>query len=72
MLHFHMEGFTASATKWSPFLDNRVAVSTGANFGLAGNGRLWTFQLTDNGLVLDKRSVKSCGMHTPQMISNHL
>ena len=51
MLHFRTEGYNGSAVKYSPFFDNRLAVSTSANFGLVGNGRLYILELTPNGIV---------------------
>lgn len=40
MLQFRTQGFHGSGVVYSPFLDNRLAVSGAANFGLVGNGRL--------------------------------
>jgi peroxin-7 len=51
MLHFRTEGFNGSGVKYSPFFDNRLAVSASANFGLVGNGRLYILELTPNGIV---------------------
>lgn len=51
MLRFRTEGYNGSAVKYSPFFDNRLAVSTSANFGLVGNGRLFILELTPNGIV---------------------
>jgi peroxin-7 len=51
MLHYRTEGFNGSAVKYSPFYDNRLAVSASANFGLVGNGRLYILELTPNGIV---------------------
>ncbi|PCG99337.1 Peroxisomal targeting signal 2 receptor-like WD repeat-containing protein [Penicillium occitanis (nom. inval.)] len=51
MLHYRTEGFNGSAVKYSPFYDNRLAVSASANFGLVGNGRLYILELTPNGVV---------------------
>lgn len=54
MLEFNTAGFNAYAVKYSPFFDNRLAVSAGANFGLVGNGRLYILSLTPQGIVCDK------------------
>ncbi|KAG8629209.1 hypothetical protein KVT40_003074 [Elsinoe batatas] len=54
MLEFRTAGFNGYATKYSPFFDNRLAVSTGANFGLVGNGRLFILSLTARGIVCEK------------------
>ena len=58
MLHFRTEGFNGSAVKYSPFLDNRLAVAASANFGLVGNGRLYVLELTPNGIVPVKWCVR--------------
>lgn len=50
MLHYRTQGFNGSAVKYSPFFDNRLAVSSSANFGLVGNGRLFILELTANGI----------------------
>jgi peroxin-7 len=51
MLQFRTEGYNGSGVKYSPFFDNRLAVSASANFGLVGNGRLYILELTPNGIV---------------------
>lgn len=51
MLHFRTQGYNGSAVKYSPFFDNRLAVSASANFGLVGNGRLFILELTPAGIV---------------------
>ena len=51
MLHYRTQGFNGYAVKYSPFFDNRLAVASGANFGLVGNGRLYVLELTANGIV---------------------
>ncbi|KAJ6025069.1 hypothetical protein N7540_005866 [Penicillium herquei] len=50
MLHFRTQGYNGSAVKYSPFFDNRLAISSSANYGLVGNGRLWILELTPNGI----------------------
>lgn len=37
--------FSAFAVKFSPFKDGRLAVATGQNFGVVGNGRLHVFEV---------------------------
>ncbi|KAJ5161934.1 peroxisome biosynthesis protein (Peroxine-7) [Penicillium capsulatum] len=59
MLHFQTQGYNGTAVKYSPFFDNRIAVSSGSNFGLVGNGRLFVFELTTQGIMPMKRSVNS-------------
>lgn len=57
MLHYRTQGFNGTAVKYSPFYDNRLAVSSAANFGLVGNGRLYVLELTGNGIVPVKQYV---------------
>ena len=54
MLEFRTQGFNGYAVKYSPFFDSRLAVTTSANFGLVGNGRLHILGLTPNGIVSEK------------------
>ena len=54
MLEYRTPGFKGFSTKYSPFFDSRIAVATGQNFGLVGNGRLFILGLTANGIVADK------------------
>lgn len=54
MLEFRTAGFNGYAVKYSPFFDNRLALSAGANFGLVGNGRLFILNLTAQGIVCEK------------------
>lgn len=43
--------FNGYSVKFSPFLENRLAVPTSQNFGMVGNGRQYILDLTPNGLV---------------------
>ncbi|KAI9786544.1 MAG: peroxisomal targeting signal 2 receptor [Peltula sp. TS41687] len=54
MLEFRTEGFQGYSTKYSPFIDSRLAVGASANFGLVGNGRLYILNLTPQGIVAEK------------------
>lgn len=54
MLHSRTAGFCGSAVKYSPFFDNRIVVASSANFGLVGNGRLWFYELNEQGLMVKK------------------
>lgn len=54
MLEFRTAGFKGFATKYSPFFDSRIAVGTGQNYGLVGNGRLYILGLTEKGVVPEK------------------
>jgi len=54
MLEYRTPGFKGFAVKYSPFFDNKIAVATGQNYGLVGNGRLYILELTANGIVADR------------------
>jgi peroxin-7 len=54
-MEFRTEGYNGYAIKYSPFVNDRLAVATAANFGLVGNGRLYILGLTGNGIVLQKQ-----------------
>ncbi len=54
MLEFRTQGFNGYSTKYSPFIDSRLAVAAAANFGLVGNGRLYILELTPDGIQLEK------------------
>ncbi|KAI9350712.1 WD40-repeat-containing domain protein [Obelidium mucronatum] len=43
---FRTTGFQGYAVEWSPFFETRLAVASAANFGIAGNGRLWALNLS--------------------------
>jgi hypothetical protein len=55
MMEFLTAGYNGYAVKYSPFVNDRLAVATSANFGLVGNGRLYILGLTANGIVLLKQ-----------------
>ena len=46
--------FTHNALAFSPFFEDRIAVASGANFGLIGNGRVHILQLGRAGLEVVK------------------
>jgi peroxin-7 len=52
MLETRTEGFQGYAVKYSPFLNDRIAVAASSNFGLVGNGRLLVYELAPSGLQL--------------------
>ena len=54
MLEYRTQGFNGYGVKYSPFFDSRIAVAASANFGLVGNGRLYIFDLTPEGIVVKK------------------
>jgi len=47
----HTPPFVHSQAAWSPFLDNRLAIATAANYGLVGNGKLQIASLVGGGAV---------------------
>lgn len=49
MLEFRTPGFNPYAVKYSPYYDNRVAVATSANYGIVGNGKVFSLRLTAQG-----------------------
>ena len=49
--------FAHHGVAFSPFFDDRLALASGANFGLVGNGRLHVLQLAPGGLRVVKWSV---------------
>jgi peroxin-7 len=55
MMEFRTTGYSGYAIKYSPFVDNRLAVATAANFGLVGNGRLYILRLQPSGIVLERQ-----------------
>lgn len=53
---FQMEGFSGYSVKYSPFFDNKLAVASGANFGLVGNGKLYILDIDQNGRLQESNS----------------
>lgn len=54
VLRVKTPGFTHNALAFSPFFDDRIAVASGQNFGLVGNGRVHILQLGPGGLGVVK------------------
>ncbi|EDO19320.1 hypothetical protein Kpol_1036p65 [Vanderwaltozyma polyspora DSM 70294] len=50
-LNFHMQGFSGYGVQYSPFFDNRLAVASGSNFGLVGNGNLFILDIDPQGRI---------------------
>jgi peroxin-7 len=48
-------GFAHYSLAWSPFVPNRLAMASSANYGLVGNGRLHVVHLDQGGLKVDKQ-----------------
>ncbi|CEP63214.1 Pex7p LALA0_S07e05028g [Lachancea lanzarotensis] len=56
MLRYHMQGFSGYGVQYSPFYDNKLAVASGSNFGLVGNGKLYILDIDSQGRILENRS----------------
>ena len=54
MLQLRTPGWKGFSVKYSPYFDNRLALSTGQNYGLVGNGRLYILGLTERGIQIEK------------------
>lgn len=53
-MQFHTRGFQGYAVRFSPYTDERLALASSTNYGLAGNGRLHILNRTAQGLLLDR------------------
>ncbi|CDR38366.1 CYFA0S02e00804g1_1 [Cyberlindnera fabianii] len=51
MLSFRTKGYNGYGVKYSPFYDNKLAVSASANYGLVGNGRLYILTIQPDGNI---------------------
>ncbi|KAI8400795.1 PEX7 [Nakaseomyces glabratus] len=62
MLRYQTTGFSGYGVQYSPYYDNILAVNTGSNFGLVGNGKLFILEIDNNGVVKEKNSflTKDC------------
>lgn len=56
MLRYHMPGFSGYGVQYSPFFDNRLAVVSGSNFGLVGNGKLYILDIDPQGNIHEANS----------------
>ncbi|CCF56866.1 hypothetical protein KAFR_0B05700 [Kazachstania africana CBS 2517] len=56
MLGYHMKGFSGYGVQYSPFFDNKLAVATGANFGLVGNGKVYLLEIDSKGQIHETNS----------------
>ncbi len=61
MLEFRTQGYNPYAVKYSPYYDSRLAVATSANFGIVGNGRVFTLGLSARGIEVEKTYVRLRG-----------
>lgn len=51
MLSYHTQGYAGYSVAYSPFFDSKIACATAANFGLAGNGRLYVLDIGSDGVI---------------------
>lgn len=51
-----MPGYSGYGVQYSPFFDNKLAVVSGSNFGLVGNGKLFILEITPQGKVQEVNS----------------
>ncbi|CAR27756.1 hypothetical protein ZYGR_0N02420 [Zygosaccharomyces rouxii] len=56
MLGYHMQGYSGYGVQYSPYFDNRLAVASGSNFGLVGNGKLFILDIDPQGRILEFNS----------------
>ncbi|KAL2913915.1 peroxisomal targeting signal 2 receptor [Polyrhizophydium stewartii] len=53
-IRFRTAGFNGYAVEFSPFFENRLACASAANFGIAGNGRLWVLRAGPDGAQVER------------------
>lgn len=51
-----MRGYSGYGVRYSPFYDNKLAVASGSNFGLVGNGKLVILDILPNGQLVESNS----------------
>lgn len=56
MLRYHMQGYSGYGIQYSPYFDNRLAVVSGSNFGLVGNGKLFILDIDARGRINEANS----------------
>lgn len=56
MLRYHTPGFSGYGLQYSPYYDNKIALATGSNYGLIGNGKLSILDIQRNGQVVESNS----------------
>ncbi|RHZ51280.1 hypothetical protein Glove_481g9 [Diversispora epigaea] len=56
MIKFHTKGYNGYSLQYSPFIENKIACATAANFGLVGNGRLFIMNIGvgPNGIDIER------------------
>lgn len=56
MLSFRTAGYNGYGVQYSPYFDNKLAVSTSSNYGLVGNGRLFILNIDPSGAISNQIS----------------
>lgn len=51
-----MSGYSGYGVQYSPYFDNRLAVVSGSNFGLVGNGKLFVLDIDMHGKIHESNS----------------
>lgn len=62
MLQYYTKGFSGYNLQYSPYYDNKIALVTGSNFGLIGNGKLFILNIEPNGRIVESNAflTKDC------------
>lgn len=71
MFRYRTQGFNGTALAFSPFFDSHLAVSSSANFGLVGNGRLHVLALAPGELRQLKSFDTQDGLFDVAWSENH-
>lgn len=71
MFRYRTQGFNGTALAFSPFVDSLLAVSSSANFGLVGNGRLHILGLSPGELRQAKSYDTQDGLFDVVWSENH-
>ncbi|CCE62242.1 hypothetical protein TPHA_0C00860 [Tetrapisispora phaffii CBS 4417] len=51
ILQYNIGGNSGYSIQYSPFFDNRLAVASGSNYGLVGNGKLFILDIDERGKI---------------------
>ncbi|BFZ55137.1 peroxisomal targeting signal 2 receptor [Savitreella phatthalungensis] len=71
MFRYRTTGFNGSSIAFSPYYDNQIAVSSSANYGLVGNGRLHVLTLAPGGMQVLKQFDTQDGLFDVAWSENH-
>jgi len=56
MLSFRAPNLSGTSVQYSPFLDNRLVLGTAANFGIVGNGKVFSLDIMNDGKLVVQSS----------------